>query len=343
MAASSPPLWLRSLAALLFALFTAVGIDVEFVSGQTPTAAVVRNYTLTRATSATAMAVDGGGSLYVVSAAGSQVLKLAPDSTVLATFPPPSSAMKLNSATGIALDGSGNVYVSDSASAIITGGRILKWSPSGALLLNFTSPAWSAPAQLRVDSKGLLYLLDGLQKAVFKHGPDGSLLQSFNASNSPLAQPRLIALDPYDRLYAMEATAQAVLALDQTTSGASVSRSYNATGGDVLYSYGLAVDGYGDVFTVGYRPKGVVKQSPAGNLTVLLPTTGDYLGYTSIMLDQRGSLFISDALGYVWVMSDLNPPTPNVNSGAHQTARLGKCHSAAIAIVSTALLLLALG
>src|ERR1700690_3944133 len=62
-------------------------------------------------------AVDGGGNIYVVDHANSQVIELAAGTFTQSTVVAPGSGLGLVSPTAVALDGAGNLYISDTGNS----------------------------------------------------------------------------------------------------------------------------------------------------------------------------------------------------------------------------------
>lgn len=299
----NPPVQRSRLSFVLLALSILALLFLDTIQAQTPTNITLRTYQVAQPST---MAVDSAKYLYVISTTN-RVYKLDVDSSVLATFPANST---LSYATGLALDSRDNVYVST------LDGRTLVFDPSGALLRDMSILAY----RLVIDQSDTLwactYLAGG--GGVYKYSTNGTLLRAYNNSITGIQQMDDCAHDPYNNiLYVLDNALGAIVTIDTRPKAepvTNITRFLNFTHNFEPYS--LAADTFGNVFTLGYRPlKTVAKISANGNVRLLVPATGNFLEWPNVFADQKGCIYVSDYLGYVYVMSDLNPIRPS-SSGA---------------------------
>jgi tripartite motif-containing protein 71 len=123
-----------------------------------------------------ALAIDSAGDVYVADTFNQRVQKLSPDGKVLAEWGGSSGDMP--SITGrfvlpeaIAVDSHDNVYVGDNGRGVV-----LKYSPSGTLLQQFTVPGpRNDTTGLAVDAAGNAYVTNAHQSVVIEFASTGEI------------------------------------------------------------------------------------------------------------------------------------------------------------------------
>jgi hypothetical protein len=185
----------------------------------------------------TALAVDSGGNIYVADTGSSTIRKISNTGvvTTLAGVPGEpgiadgaSTAAHFNYPQGVAVDSSGNVYVAD------TGNRTIRQiTPSGnvatiagnAISLGSVDGTGGAasfgyPNAIAIDSKGILYVSDGLYPGTVRKISPGAVVTSFppGSFSYPYSSTNL-AIDASDNVCTIVYAYRAMFMVEITPSG----------------------------------------------------------------------------------------------------------------------------
>jgi sugar lactone lactonase YvrE len=184
--------------------------------------------------SATSVATDLAGNLYVSQPSQNQVVKVAPDGTrTVLTFTAPLTAPR-----GLVVDSNNNLYVANNGAAAGTNTVVRHPLGGGA---DSVITGFVRPISLTVDSAGVLYVINGGNNS----SPYVSKVVSGVVSplvTTGLSQPRGIAVDTAGNLYIGDQTASAVVHVNSTT-GALLS-----TIAPGCHPRDIAVNGAGDLY-----------------------------------------------------------------------------------------------
>jgi len=250
------------------------------------------------------MAMDSSGNLYI--AGGAQVLKITPGGNVSIVAGTgyygdsgdggPATAARFEAATGVAVDPSGNVYVADSVAnrvRMISGvtGIISAFAGTGAQgrsgdggLATGAQLNLFLPSPLAADSKGNLYIADGVNLSVRMVGSNGIITtvvgngalgdpDNVTAATASFSIPIGLATDAAGNLYLASNDMPSIYRV----SGGIIRRIAGGTGGSLadgtpalsaaFFSSGIKVDANGDVFAADGRDNAVrelILNSPTG-------------------------------------------------------------------------------
>jgi sugar lactone lactonase YvrE len=195
-----------------------------------------------------AVAVDGGGNIYVADSANNTIRKITSSyvvSTLAGTPGSPGSAngtgaaARFNDPTGVAVDGGGNVYVADSRSdtirEITPGGLVttLAGTPGTSGSSDGTGPAalFNSPSGIAVDGAGNLYVADTANSTIRRIAPGGGVTTvagqpgKVGLADGPVATalflaPTAVAVDASGNLFVTDVGGSANgLVREITTSG----------------------------------------------------------------------------------------------------------------------------
>jgi Bacterial Ig-like domain (group 3) len=159
-----------------------------------------------------AIAVDGGGNLYIADMGRVVKETLHPDGSYVAS----TIARGLGYISGIAVDGSGNVYISD-----LTKGAIDKETPSNGKYQGARiAGGFNSPWAVAVDGIGNVYIADvgtgSIKSAIYKETllSNGSYIRSTVVSGGDLGNPYGLAVDGEGNVYVADPNHQEVWGLD---------------------------------------------------------------------------------------------------------------------------------
>jgi len=235
---------------------------------------------------------------------------------------------------GVAVDGAGNVYVADRNNATIrkvtpagvvttlagTAGQIGSADGTGA------AASFWYPEAVAVDGAGNVYVADRNNATIRKVTPAGvvttlagSAGQNGSADGTGAAAsfsyPSGVAVDGAGNVYVADSdnnTIRKVTAAEVVTTLAGsvgLSGSADGTGAAARFSYptGVAVDGAGNVYVADYYNDTIRKVTPAGVVTTLAGTAGQYgsadgtgatarFSYpTGVAVDGAGNVYVADS------------------------------------------------
>jgi class 3 adenylate cyclase/sugar lactone lactonase YvrE len=251
-------------------------------------------------TTATSMAVDPHGTLYVVDAGQNRIEKLLLNATsfvpVRVGRPP-----TLSQPSGIAVDGKGFVYAADFGHS-----RIWELSSAGRLLEVLAvdgkgSGALSSPNAVAAGPSGAVYVADTGNSRIAVYDPPTGRWSTFGGTSLSLNAPYGVAVDGHGNVYIADTGNQAI---DEVSPEGKLLHQWGAGGGSAGTApgqfhqpYGLAVDTDGDLFVVD-EDNNRVQELPAGAQTWTVLSTGSLQlnTPTGIAIDGHGNIDIVDSL-----------------------------------------------
>ena len=216
------------------------------------------------------VAVDGYGNVYVADKGSETVVKLTPEGKIDADFKP---SVTLPDPFGVAVDGYGNVYVGDNSL-----NTVVKLTPEGENATfsddGVTNVKLSDPKGVAVDGYGNVYVANRYLYTVVKFTHEGEKVDTLFKKYSNFFDPFGVAVDGYGNVYVAcewyELGRQKVVML--TPEGKSDGRFVYAADklsfpaqGDFTDIWGVAVDGYGNVYVVDRGADKVVKLNREGS------------------------------------------------------------------------------
>ena len=296
------------------------------------------------------VAVDGSGNLYIADFGNCRIRKVNTSgviSTVAGTGScgyggdgGPAISARLNSPIDVALDGSGNLYIADrnnhrirkvNASGVIStvaGTGIYGYSGDGGLA---TSAQLNNPYNVTVDDTGQLYISDTFNHRIRKVAASGVITtvagtgnQSYGGDGGPATSAQLndpygIKFDSSGNLYIADLGNHRIRKVDAsgviTTMAGTGDFGYSGDGGPATSaqidgSYGLAIDGTGNLYVSVFSYNRIRKINTSGVITRVVGNgsqgNGGYSGDgeqatsaqlnspTSAVEDARGNLYITD-------------------------------------------------
>ena len=215
--------------------------------------------------SATGIAIDGGGDLYIADQANREIVKetLTPNGYEQSVIANQSNG--LSQPTGVAVDESGNVYVTDPG----TTNGVFKETPSagGYVQSAISTSTISQPGGIAVDSIGSVYIADTNNNRVVKETHTGANYTE-KTIVSGLSSPTAVAVDGFGNLYISETSAG--LVLKETLVAGSYVRSIMASG---ITPYGLAVDSNLNLYIAGSGSQMLLKLDVSDAPTLNFATT----------------------------------------------------------------------
>lgn len=197
---------------------------------------------------------------------------------------------------GVAYDGKSLVVVADTGNA-----RLVEYTFTGDGLKPFAEialPQLPYPIRVQIDSKGVIYALDGKSRRIVRVSPSGEFKGYVEPGETDPAHPmvpRSFRIDRAGVLYILDVASARVLALDPE---GKVVRKIDFPREAGFFS-DLAVGDSGTVFlvdSVGRR----VYSAPAASTAAspLSPVLGEDLDFpTAIAVDARGNLLVVDQNG----------------------------------------------
>jgi len=192
--------------------------------------------------SATGIAIDGGGDLYIADQTDKQIVKETLSTNGYSQSVIADSANGLHEPTGVAVDASGNVFVTD-----VGTNSVLKESLQAGAYTQSVLPtsALNQPTGVAVDAAGNVYIADTDNDRVLKETVAGSSYVETTIGTG-LSSPTAVAVDGFGNVYISETNAGVVL--KETLTAGSYVQSTMASG---ITPYGLAVDSNLNLYIAG--------------------------------------------------------------------------------------------
>jgi streptogramin lyase len=215
--------------------------------------------------SATGIAIDGGGDLYIADQTNREIVKETLTSTGYSQSVIANQSNGLNEPAGVAVDESGSVYVSDLGNnavykeTLTAGGYAQSVVPASAL---------NQPNGVAVDSIGAVYIADTNNNRVLKETPSGGGYVE-STIGSGLSSPTAVAVDAFGNVYISETGAGEVF--KETLAASSYLQSTLISG---IQPYGLAVDSNLNLYIAGSNSQLLVKLDVADAPTLNFAATG---------------------------------------------------------------------
>jgi DNA-binding beta-propeller fold protein YncE len=235
------------------------------------------------------VAVDGGGSVYIVDNNSDRVVKES-----LSANGYSQSIVTTNLASGpaggIAVDGSGNVYIADS-----NNDRILKETLSGGNYSESTVPTstLSYPSGLAVDDSGNIYFADSNNNRILEETPTANGYSESTIPTSQLNEPSGVAVDSSGNVYIADSGNNRILKEAYAAGGYTESVVPTSS---IPYLISLTVGPGGSLYIVDQAYGEILEETPyAGgyNETVLLSVTPTEP--SGVAVDLSGNIYIADA------------------------------------------------
>ncbi|MDH3328096.1 MAG: NHL repeat-containing protein [Desulfobulbaceae bacterium] len=156
----------------------------------------------------------------------------------------------------------------------------------------------NTPIVVQVNSKGVIYGLDGRDRRILKLKADGTEQEYLSPKGNPVSRkmvPRSFKIDKNDKVYILDISDEVVLILD---SAGNYLRHIPLPEQSGFFS-DLAVDKQGTVFLVDSTEPGVYSAAQdADKFTLLTKGLEEYVNFpTNIALDSRGSIYLVDKHG----------------------------------------------
>jgi sugar lactone lactonase YvrE len=248
--------------------------------------------------SATGIAIDGGGNLYIADQSNREIVKETLTSTGYTQSVITNHSNGLNQPAGIAVDESGTLYVSDTGANAV---RVEAPSAGGYVQSTLPTSALNQPNGVAVDSIGAVYIADTNHDRVLKETPaNGGYIESTIASG--LSSPTAVAVDAFGNVYISETTAGVVL--KETLVAGGYVQSTIASG---IAPYGLALDGNLNLYIAGSSSQSLIKLDVADAPVLTFASTP--LG--SVSADSPQTLTVANsgnaALTFPIPTSGINP------------------------------------
>ena len=244
--------------------------------------------------SASAVAADGRGNIYIVDAAKNQVIKETLSGNYLPTVVANSRLGGLSNPQGTAVDGAGSVYIADTGN-----NRVVKatFTPASNDLSRgvFTfstlhTPTLSAPPGVAVDGAGNVYIADTGNNRVLKLTlANGGYTES--TIGSGFHRPSGLVVDGGGNVYIAD-TGNSQVWVEKLSGGA-----YSAAliGSGLDQPRGLAVDAAGNVYIADTGANRLVLENREGEQFTQTVVARELGSPTGVTVTGEGNLFIADS------------------------------------------------
>ena len=202
-----------------------------------------------------------------------------------------------------AVDGQGNVYIADS-----TNYRILKYSPSGALLAKLGSYGagngqFYQPAGVAVDGDGNVYVADSYLalSRIQKFDSNGAFVTkwgTFGDADGQFKSPWGVAVDSLGNVYVTDTTNRRVQKF--ASNGGFIPKwgSNGTADGQFYVPYGVAVDGQGNVYVADNANFRIQKFDSNGTFILKWGTFGSansqFMYPWGVAVDSLGNVYVAD-------------------------------------------------
>lgn len=196
--------------------------------------------------SASAIALDASGNIFVENSALDQIQKWTPGSGgySLTTIARIESAQTSTCAPGIAVDGVGTVYYLDCGAH-----ELYEAKPLGAgyRILGIRKGVWVYPTGVGIDQQGNVYVLDGYRRKVFEESPRGEDFTQSYIDVTTLDRLTGIAVDPQGDIFlsSWSNPSYSSLIVEEPTTGGAYTQQYI---GDFAFVNSLATDAVGNLY-----------------------------------------------------------------------------------------------
>jgi streptogramin lyase len=200
--------------------------------------------------SATGIAIDGAGDLYIADQTSREIVKETLTSNGYSQSVIANHSNGLKEPTGVAVDDSGNVYVSD-----LSTNAVYKETPSigGYVQSAVPTSALNQPNGVAADAIGAVYIADTNNNRVLKETPiAGGYIES--TVGAGLSSPTAVAVDAFGNVYISETSVG--LVLKETLAAGTYVQSTIASG---ITPYGLAIDSNLNLYVAGSGSQLLVK------------------------------------------------------------------------------------
>ena len=243
--------------------------------------------------SASDIAVDSSGNIYVADTGNNRIQKFSPEGTFITKWGSLGIGDgELEFPRGIAVDSSDTMYVADTGN-----NRIQKFSPAGAFLgswggLDVVADGKSirsghgdgefdAPRGIAVDSSGNIYVADTLNHRIQKFSPDGTFITkwgSYGTGTGQFNQPWGVAVDSSGEVYVADTLNNRIQKFSSSGTYISTIGRYGLGTGQFNQPRGVAVDSSDDVYVADTENSRIQKFS----------STGEFLGTWGSLIDRDG-------------------------------------------------------
>ncbi|WP_373999179.1 hypothetical protein [Bdellovibrio bacteriovorus] len=248
--------------------------------------------------SATAMEIGASGNMYVIQSAANLFSKYDASRTPLFMLGPTAGADSLQNPAGVYIDRNNNIWVTE-----VGADRVLKFSPSGVLLLSLGGPGtgngeFNDPMAVAVASDGSIYVADSLNLRIQKFAADGTYLSQY-----PIGQIIDMVISNSDILYATRDSTKDAIRFQ--TDG-TILQVYGS--GSFATPKGIALDASDNVYVADLTNQTITKFDNANTTSAVISTSGTADGQISgvqdltvapngdlIVLDQNRIQVFSDA------------------------------------------------
>ncbi|MBZ5619341.1 MAG: hypothetical protein LAQ69_11555 [Acidobacteriia bacterium] len=241
----------------------------------------------------------------------------------------PAAIAQIGAIQGIALDRFGNLYLSDTdhhrVRKVSSAGVITTVAGTGAAGFSgdggpATSAQLNLPYGLAVDPGGSVYVADLGNQRVRRIDPSGAIMTVAGtgakgssgdggpAAAAQLATPRNLVVDASGNLYISEFEGHRVrrVSPDGTISTAAGTGAAGfqgdgapATGAQLNFPAGLALDGFGALYVADSNNNRVRKIVPGGIITTVLGDSGGLATPHAVAVDSLGTIYVADSAGTV--------------------------------------------
>lgn len=254
--------------------------------------------------SATGIAVDANGSIYIADAGNNRVLK---ETYAGSSYSETVIASGLGAPSGIAVDASGNVYVAESSNNQVSKLAAGSYAPS------IVVSGLSAPAGVAVDGTGAVYISDSGNNRVLKETLAGSSY-SQSVVVSGLANPTGVAVDTTGtNVFITDSGNDRIV--DETLSAGSYTQSVVASG--LGGAWGVAVDAAGAVYFANAATAQAFKETPSnGSYAQSVVPSSNVSNPLGIAVDGNGAVYLLQSSASINTVVKETLPSAAANLGS---------------------------